>query len=92
MNKQYLWGDATLLSASAAALLRAPRFFSTTTTGSEILFYHYHGFRCLRSYTTWLLVRRPAITGLLNLVRYAHSITSICPINYHLLGRYTRQQ
>ena len=34
MNKQYLWGDATLLSASAAALLRAPRFFSTTTTGS----------------------------------------------------------
>ena len=26
-------GDATLLSASAAALLRAPRFFSTTTTG-----------------------------------------------------------
>ena len=34
MNKQYLWGDATLLSASAAQLLRAPRFFSTTTTGS----------------------------------------------------------
>ena len=34
MNKQYLWGNATLLSASAAALLRAPRFFSTTTTGS----------------------------------------------------------
>ena len=34
MNKQYLWGDATLLSASAAALLRAPRFCSTTTTGS----------------------------------------------------------
>ena len=34
MNKQYLWGYATLLSASAAALLRAPRFFSTTTTGS----------------------------------------------------------
>ncbi len=34
MNKQYLWGDATLLSASAARLLRAPRFCSTTTTGS----------------------------------------------------------
>ena len=34
MNKQYLWGDATLLSASAAQLLRAPRFLSTATTGS----------------------------------------------------------
>ena len=59
---------------------------SCAASGSEILFYHYHGFRCLRSYTTWLLVRRPAITGLLNLVRYAHSITSNCPINYNLSG------
>ena len=27
MNKQYLWGDATLLSAPAAALLRDPNSF-----------------------------------------------------------------
>ena len=39
MNKQYLWGDATLLSASAAQLLRAPRFFSTATTARQITIY-----------------------------------------------------